>query len=279
MREGIVYGIASVFCESGYRGRGYASRMLKELGKMLRDLEGGDGVGSVLYSDIGRAYYSRLGWYAVPNNCHLEFPASKVVKKSGAKPLFSGDLAQLCQEDERLIQESRAIRTTEKKWFMIVPDEKHMLWHHMKEEFVSENLFGKVPQVKGAISGSSGNRIWIIWTHGFYEDPKLKTDENILYILRLVVENTEGGEENKTLQTEQTREVIWAAQEEAREWDLARVVLWDPTAFARDVIVKGGIECQAVQRETKSIGSLMWWYGEESAEEVDWIANEKYAWC
>lgn len=28
----------------------------------------------------------------------------------------------------------------------------------------------------------------------------------------------------------------------------------------------------------ESIASLMW-YGEGSAEEVDWIGNEKYAWC
>lgn len=100
-----------------------------------------------------------------------------------------------------------------------------LLWHHRKEEFVCEKLFGKVPQVKGAISGVQGNRIWAIWTHRFYEDPKSETDANTLYILRFVVENTETSGEKKRLQIQQMKEIIGAAQEEAGKWDLSRVVL------------------------------------------------------
>lgn len=36
VREGVVHGVASVFCKEEYRGRGYASRMMRELNGILR---------------------------------------------------------------------------------------------------------------------------------------------------------------------------------------------------------------------------------------------------
>ena len=51
------HGIASVFCDPQYRKRGYAQRMIKELGKKLDRWQQKDGERTsftVLYSDIGK---------------------------------------------------------------------------------------------------------------------------------------------------------------------------------------------------------------------------------
>lgn len=53
----ISHGIGSVFCNPEYRGRGYAQRMINELGKKLdnwQQEEGKRASFTVLYSDIGK---------------------------------------------------------------------------------------------------------------------------------------------------------------------------------------------------------------------------------
>ena len=56
VEETVAHGVGSVYCPDEYRGRGYAGRMMEELGKVLRTWQaGGNGVGfSVLFSDIGK---------------------------------------------------------------------------------------------------------------------------------------------------------------------------------------------------------------------------------
>ena len=56
VEETVAYGVGSVYCPDEYRGRGYAGRMMDELGKVLRTWQAEEkGVGfSVLFSDIGQ---------------------------------------------------------------------------------------------------------------------------------------------------------------------------------------------------------------------------------
>ena len=57
IEEVVAHGIGSVFCNPKYRGRGYAKRMMAELGKKLetwQQPEGKKSMFSVLYSDIGK---------------------------------------------------------------------------------------------------------------------------------------------------------------------------------------------------------------------------------
>ena len=57
VQEVISHGIGSVFCDPEYRGKGYARRMLVELGKMLDTWQQQDGNKvdfTVLFSDIGK---------------------------------------------------------------------------------------------------------------------------------------------------------------------------------------------------------------------------------
>lgn len=57
LEDVLSHGIGSVFCDPDYRGRGYAQRMIKELGKKLDTWNQEDGkktIFTVLYSDIGK---------------------------------------------------------------------------------------------------------------------------------------------------------------------------------------------------------------------------------
>ena len=57
VQEVISHGIGSVFCNPDFRGKGYAGRMLNELGNKLENWQQKDGQTAdftVLYSDIGK---------------------------------------------------------------------------------------------------------------------------------------------------------------------------------------------------------------------------------
>ncbi|KAL4816586.1 hypothetical protein BDW67DRAFT_161898 [Aspergillus spinulosporus] len=278
--ETVVHGIASVFCDPRLRGRGYASRLLKELSRVLPrwqadEVEKAGGVGSVLYSDIDPAFYKRLGWVPFPSD-HLEFEPAQL--DHAAEQLYAESLAALCQRDEEILRASmsRPSPTGDggKTRFAIIPDHDHMLWHHAKEEFGARKLFGsgKEPGIKGAVAGPAGNRVWAIWTHRFYRHPQNDDSAaNTLYILRLVTETSSPAPESM-------RAVLHAAQSEAASWGLGKVKVWNPHRELEEAIRAAGVNFDKKKREYDSVPCLNW-FGEESPDEVEWVLNEKYAWC
>ena len=293
--EMIIHGVASVFCDPTYRRRGYSSRMMRELAQILRSwqVETIKCIGSVLYSDIGKDYYANLGWRPIPNNTHLEFHSLAASKPLRAKKLLSEDLRSLCKEDEAMIRKAMSNTSDKRVRMTLVPDHDHMLWHHKKEEFVCSKLFGKQPLYKGAIAGKPGNRVWAIWTHRFYGNPELTPSENTLYILRLVIEKqaavgnlpSEGQAVSHNWKgieslVEPLKSVIQAAQAEAAEWKLPYVKLWDPTPLVEELIGASGLENYKVDRDYEGIASLLWYgEGDNKEDSVEWVGNEKFAWC
>lgn len=234
-------------------------------------------VASILYSDIGKEFYSKLGWHAFSSH-NLEFEPS-AEELSDAEPIFANDLKRLCELDEVLSRKTLcAAYTGPKARLMIVPDYEHMLWHHSKEDFASQILFQRKPHVKGAIFGQDGHRVWVIWTHRFYEPPSETASMNTLYILRLVFENEARWESD--LQVKALRAVLLASQAEAAQWGLHSVKLWGPSTAVQEMVKRTGIKYRHEDREKEGICSLRW-YGEGSSQEdeVEWVGNEKYAWC
>lgn len=282
MHEAVSHGIGSVFCYPEYRGKGYASRMMTELGEVLKGWQAEESrekrevVFSKLYSDIGRGFYGRHGWMPFPSG-HVEFPAAGGEEGGkGVKKLVTADLKGLCEADEgmlrRMMERPRADGKTR---VAIPPDAEHFAWHRAREEFVTQALFGRQPEVRGALVGEVGNRVWAVWTRGFYgkkDEPK----KNTLYILRLVVEGEMREEKiDEEVLARQLADVVGVARGEAREWGCGRVEVWNPSATVSGALEKvGGTR---VEREKEGIASVMW-YGKEG-EEVEWLANEKYAWC
>ncbi|KAL8685757.1 MAG: hypothetical protein Q9224_005686 [Gallowayella concinna] len=291
----IVHGIASVFCPLEYRRRGYAARHMKELAKALQTWQSHQArvVGSVLYSDIGKAYYANLGWKPNASNWHMEFPPMNVVKSPIAQDVVEDDLGELCRRDEAIIRDAMAKPTDEgKKVVTILPDLDHMLWHIAKEDFATKQLFGQTPRAKGVIAGLPGRQVWAIWTHRYYMHHNVEAAGNVLYILRLVVEGDETAnkpssrkekgmkEEKQERQVESLIAVLQCAQAEAAEWQLDQVKLWEPTPWVEDVITKSHISHRIIEREEDSVASCLW-FNEDSGQEAapQWINNEHYAWC
>ena len=81
-------------------------------------------------------------------------------------------------------------------------------------------------------------------------------------------------------QVEQMRDILQAAQDEAAEWNLHRVMMWDPTSLVTRLVERTGIQHRRIERDQEGIASLLW-YGEGSGKEdtLEWLGNEKYGWC
>jgi hypothetical protein len=285
----IIHGIASVFCPSECRGRGYAARLMREVAQELRGWQSNHGrpIGSVLYSDIGKEYYARLGWLPNPTNSHLEFAPVKHGWPSQARAISEADLGKLCCRDENAVREALAKPEPETKTQVtILPDLEHMLWHLCKEDFATKYLFSKVPQAKGAIAGVPGKLVWAIWTRRYYNHVESAEHDNVLYILRLVIEgdataNRPNDYEQPRVtidgaQGDSLKAVLEAAQAEAAEWRLDRVKLWEPSPLALESIEKSGLNYDVVERQEESIASAFWF---DDSPPPTWINNQHYAWC
>ncbi|KAK8057689.1 hypothetical protein PG996_011626 [Apiospora saccharicola] len=299
VKEGIVHGIASVFCPPKYRGRGYGTRLMKELAQVLYEWQseyGKKSIGSVLYSDIGGKYYGRLGWLPNPQNGHFVFPPVKM-ENSTARPVLEAGLGKLCLRDEAMIRKAMATPSpsTTQNRVVILPDLDHILWHIRKEDFATDHIFGKRVEVKGAIAGSPGKQVWAVWVRRYYRHPgdhsdkdkEMQDGENVLYILRLAMEGDETANrphegsqppprtDAYTEQAAALQAVLRAAQAEATEWRLDHVHLWEPSPLVRRLLGQSSLDATWVERHECSIASALWF----TKDAPVWVNNEYYAWC
>lgn len=206
--------------------------------------------------------------------------------------LASEDLEDLCRTDEAWIRSDLSKPTSSDPCIRValVPDAKSMQWHHAREEFLAQELLGRLPLAKGALTTTSDEkRAWCIWTRTFGAGE----DENILHILRLVVEGENScNRQAINVPSKGSRHgshqpmviaiasILRAAQLEASNWGMASVQFWNPSPLSvlaaeyLDPLAK--ITC----REDESLTSLRW--HKESPSDptrIDWISNEKYGWC
>jgi len=127
-------------------------------------------------------------------------------------------------------------------------------------------------------------RAWCYWSRMYYNDEVGSSEGNNLYILRLAIEealeDTEDGEMAVAA-------LLQAGQREASEWHMESVVVWNPSKLVRRAAARAmgrkGEEIEIVYREKESIAALRW-YGDgagtkEGKKLVEWVANEKFAWC
>jgi hypothetical protein len=246
-----------------------------ELGKHQKEIA--ESSFSVLYSDIGKKYYAGLGWKVFPSS-HVSISSIEPTTTNGngtgleATPLTEQDFPSLLEQDLNLLtsQVKSTALSTKKSAFAIVPDIETVEWHHLRQSFMTTKLYPSrsIPTINGAISsGAIGSRIWIIFSRG-YKDK--------MYILRLVVEDERVTDEN----AQKLTAVLRIAQMEAREWELKSVAVWNVSEVVTALLGKTGLEYKVEERKEESIPSMMW-YGEGNGgpEEVEWVANEKFAWC
>ncbi|KAJ4367357.1 hypothetical protein N0V83_006938 [Neocucurbitaria cava] len=297
LQEAICHGIGSVYCASHLRRRGYAQRMMKELGTALRTHQTDEktqSLFSVLYSDIGKKFYNEFGWEPF-NSSHISIHADICVDTSGlpsARPLYAEDLQELCEIDAAFVKRSLESRPKGSNTAVaLLPDIDTIRWHHARENFVAMELHGKMPTIKGAIVGTEkGKRVWCYWNRTWYNPNAAEAKGNTLHVLRLVIEDG-GWEETVTRHingdsVDYSHEAAVAAllaiaQREAEEWKLEDVEMWSPTSTAVTAAQRLDPSAKVIARDTSSIASLQWFSEHDGpvADKIDWIGNEKYGWC
>ncbi|KAI0541148.1 hypothetical protein GGR58DRAFT_511207 [Xylaria digitata] len=278
--------------------------------------EGREAVCSALWSDIGKRFYASKGWPAFASG-HVEFPSSSPESPLGISsllersaqphktlltltPVNTSNLAQLCAEDEAQLRVElvRHAREHCRTAFAFAPDYDVFRWHWAREEFIVSQVFPgrRASEVRGMIATVANTgpingvaeegktRMWAIWTRNFGPGATSNPAKNTLYILRLVIDDrgTITPPNPKALQLAFDA-ILHSALDAARTWHCDTVHLWNPTPVLQGLIARSGAAHKFVDREVDSIPSMMW-YGpdgarEEEADDVDWIANEKYCWC
>lgn len=300
----VAHSVGSVYCRAEFRGRGYAKRMIAELARMLEQWQREKkSVFSVLYSDIGREFYAAFGWKPC-KAAHVSLPPARQTD-----PAFNMSVTDLTAEDVKTHMCSDAVLDSHRQTLSkmsasadgkahvaIVPDFSHMSWHWAREEFYLATLYPEqgYPRIKGA--GVPGRGIFVCWSRNFGAAAKDKT----LYILRLVVQEALVGGSTSTSSSDNKNSsnhptlvngvaaVLRRAQQEAAVWQMDHVEIWNPCPLVLEAVAKiREIDSESdesghpvVERDTYGIPSLKWG-GKELGlgSEVDWVWNERYAWC
>lgn len=290
VEEVIVHGVGSVFTPPAHRGKAYARRMMTGLAQRLKSWQVDNGkraLFSVLFSDIGKQFYAKMGWHPFPS-AHVAISIRPQVA-SGlpvARLLKSSDLPELCEIDEKLTrQRLSATKDSARSSVALIPDTATISWHHAREEFVAKELWNRKPLIKGAIFGDAGSRVWCYWTR-VWKDPEDSDDKNVLHILRLAVEDpsfsdfapasseyVSGRTDSNVVKS--IAALLAAAQIEAAGWEIDEIQLWNPTSTTLAAAQMVDSQAAVEYRESDSIPSLLW-YGQGSERDVEWICNEKF---
>jgi hypothetical protein len=270
-REVAAYAIASVFTNPRFRERGMAGHMLR----CVQEAVDATTECGALYSDIGRVYYTRLGWkdFRSPQVLLALDDTLPAIYPDGVTYLTAADVATLCEQDVELVKgrfQRLAESGDDKTHVTFLPTAEQMAWHFTRDAYVCKTLLGREVVHRGAKTEDGAS--WIYWDHDL-RDKKLK-------VLRIVTREGDGPEK----QREDVKKLLLAAVAEAREWALPKVLVWDPSTEVAEIATgiwkELGPKVQVIfeEREDGSIPSLRW-KGGKGLEGVVWESNEYYAWC
>lgn len=288
----ICHGVGSVFSRSEFRGRGYAGRMLEELAKKLDTWQSENQprkqvVFSVLFSDIGKKFYTRYGWKPFASS-HISLPPLNEQSYNASVELAKLPVAKQLTAEE--IRESMCSEIVEKKnrnflrvlsekspgaKVSIAPDYDHMLWHWAREDFYEDvGVFDKAhPLVRGA--GVDHHHVYCSWSRKLGDSPS----EHTLYILRLIYDEPSSPPQELAT-VEAIAAVLRRAQFEAHKLNMKSVDFWNPSPLVEKAARLLDPNVQVVHREESSISSLKWNGASQGlGDNVEWLWNEKYSWC
>ncbi|KAL7819851.1 hypothetical protein V8C26DRAFT_393579 [Trichoderma gracile] len=285
VRDVWAYGVASVFTNKAFRGRGYAGKMMELLrGYMAgQHRETGEPAFSVLFSDIGKQFYAKHGWIPLENT-QIEYRVRENPPEpdSSSNITLLGDehVAELAERDEELLRKEIAKPNSadpSKVRVAVIPDLDALQWHFYREAFICNAAFGRKPSVHGAMytSPSTGSRVWAWFERNHYGGPE-KPEKNLLSFLRFVIEDENISDQELS---EAVVGIFRAAEREAKDWKCSKVEIWNPNPRVRKAAEAAAeFLTTFVVREDKNLASLNW-FGEGSAEDLDWVANERFEWC
>jgi hypothetical protein len=261
--------------------------MVTEIAKRMetwQQPEGSQASFSMLWSDIGTSFYSLHGWEAMPS-AHISLPAASEeisfqlrdkpiqLDCSHVQDLHAQDLQiRICPEAIAALEAKIRMQSEQRpavSQIAIRPDYEHMQWHHAREEFHARALLDKEPYVKGVEDTATGCAL--IWSRNWGEN----SQKNKLYILHTMIPLGADGDIVGSIAA-----LLLRAQLEAKTWDMGGgVEIWspEPTVFEAAQSLAGKENVQIKIRDKESVCSLRYIVSRNA--EVDWVANERYAWC
>lgn len=282
VKDVMSHGIAGVFTFVECRKRGYGSRMMRDLGDIFekrQDAQPGSAQFSILYSDIGPNFYGKDGWHAI-GNTHLEFNVTKQDFEPSAhvKEITDDMLPELVALDEKLVRAEVAKPNGNRPRVALLPDMDTYEWHFRREDYIQEHFHSRKPTVRGAVYTCSKGRVWALWQRVRYGGSDGYPVTNMLHFLRLAVEDEGISDEELG---EALRGIFAAANREAGIWECTTVDTWSPSERIQNVVKDRlpGLSAKMVTRKDHNLASLRWFGEGGDAKEVDWVVNEKYAWC
>ncbi|CAG8483842.1 10457_t:CDS:1 [Paraglomus occultum] len=251
IEEYLCYSIASVFTPPSNRNNGYASTMLLLLSNKFKE-QGASF--SFLYSDVGPVFYKRLGWQ-VYSHTEIRLDVSKPIEYEGnvtLTPIKYNDIKHIAEKDCGLLK--LEMRYTGRRALAVVPSAPCIEWMIMRTKYFAKACDIDEPTEWGAVVSSRDDSLdFVLWSHEF--------NEKQLLILRLRGSNRQV-----------TRALLRQAQMEALKHNLDKVIIWN--ANIADVL--NSDEFEIVARE-HSLPSLAWYH--DNNGDIEWLLNEKYAWC
>jgi hypothetical protein len=161
---------------------------------------------------------------------------------------------------------------TESQHIAFEPSHSQAHWHFAREEFVSQKLFGRVPEIKGAIT--EHGQSWIYWDRNF--------GEKKMNVQRIVQPEQAINDAESAMNS--VMALLETAVAQAAEWELQKVVIWNPrdsiarAAEALGIKYPNALVVALAERTDGSIPSLRW-NGDLNLEKVIWDQNEYYGWC
>lgn len=144
--RGSTYGIASVYTEQRFRGRGFASQMLA---RVVAEIETRDrrAQAFILYSEVGASIYERVGFVARPITAWVA-PASG--------PSLSSDKAHIVEDFSRWLTTYNAVEDT----YRILPTRDQLGWFWEREAVYAEFL-GKPRPSFHMLDSDDAFSVWI----------------------------------------------------------------------------------------------------------------------
>ncbi|KAK5663177.1 hypothetical protein OQA88_6594 [Cercophora sp. LCS_1] len=238
---------------------------------------------SVLYSDIGKGFYTSLGWAIYPSQqVTLYRPTTRSSRGTLRAPfehsqpqriryIESEELRGLCLLDEtQLTRRFNQFPTDGRTHVAFLPTFAQMSWHLVQVDFMAEKLQGMTPSNKGVVTDDGGS--WACWKHDW--------NDKTLKVLRIAHMNETTVEQR----VDNIKVLLEAALVEASRWQLPNVVIWNPNeemtpgskavgnAHPENVMV-----IFSERMDTRLPGFR--WAGGKDARLTVWEDNYAYSWC
>lgn len=105
---------------------------------------------------------------------------------------------------------------------------------------------------------------------------RTKPENNVMTVLHLAIEDDAISDQELS---KALRFILGIMHTEARKWLCNRIEIWSPSERIKQLVSDmADIKATLVVREKSNVASLRW-FGDGPVSQVQWVNNEKFAWC